>query len=122
MKIILIILLLIITIYCYYLNFNEAFTNDEPVKIAYINTDKTTILTEGVFFKNPTNGQRKIPSDILNNVDNIIEFNIHPNYYALISINNSEPQLYRGTRFVQNYNVFKYITKIEIVKNITNLI
>ena len=117
-----IIILFIITIYCYYLNFYEAFRNDDPVKIAYINTDKTTILTEGMYFKNPAYGQKKIPSDIITNVNNIIEFEIHPNYYALISINNSEPQLYRGTRFVQNYNVFKYITKIEIVKNITNLI
>ena len=122
MKIIIIILLLIITIYCYYLNSYEAFVNDEPVKISYINTDKPTILTEGVYLKNPTNGQRKIPLELLNNVNNIIEFIIDPNYYALISINNSQPQLYRGTRFIQNYNVFKYITKIEIVKNIASLI
>ena len=47
-------------------NQTEAFTNDEPVKISYINTDKPTILTEGVYFKNPTNGQRKIPFELLN--------------------------------------------------------
>ena len=118
MKIILIILLIIIIFY-YYFNLTESFTNDEPVKISYINTEKITVLTDGVYSKK---GERKIPSDILNNYNNIIEFTIDPNYYALISINNSEPQIYRGSRFIQNYNVFKYITKIEIVKNITNLI
>jgi len=118
MKTILIIILIILLICCYF-NIYESFTEIQPFKVNYINNKiKPTVLNEGIYFNKK---ERKIPNDILNNINSIISFEIDPTYFALISLNHSEPQIYRGIHFIQDYNLFKQVTKIEIVKNIAKL-
>ena len=118
MKTILIIILISFLIFGYF-NINESFTEVQPFKVNYvISKIQSTVLNEGTYYKDK---ERKIPNEIFDNINSIISFEIDPSYYALISINNSEPQIYRGVHFIQDYNIFKVITKIKIVKNINEI-
>jgi len=113
-KLVLLIILLIITLKLYQIN--ESFSNIEPLKINFNNID-SIILSEGKYSDNIEKGGLLLPAIIKNNVNHITSFDIDSNYYAMIAINHSEPRIYRGSYIIQNYNLFKYVTKIQIYKN-----
>lgn len=119
--IILILISLIIYYHCY---MYESFSNTvDPFVVNFDNDVTPLIMKDGLYFKDPeTINQKKIPKTLFDNVNHITYFTIHPTYYALISLNKSEPRVYRGTQYIQDYNLFKYATKIEIIKNIDKLI
>ena len=99
----------------YLLKCTETFINEEPFKIVFDDTPNPLILNEGVYSISGTN---KIPNLISQKINNIVSFSIDPNYYALISLNNTEPKIFRGEHIIQNDNIFKNITSLKIVKNI----
>jgi len=99
----------------YLLKCTETFINEEPFKIVFDDTPNPLILNEGVYSITGTN---KIPNLISQKINNIVSFSIDPNYYALISLNNTEPKIFRGEHIIQNDNIFKNITSLKIVKNI----
>jgi hypothetical protein len=112
----LIILALFLSFIIYYLlQCTENFINEEPFKIEFDDIPNPLILTEGIY---SINGEKKIPSLISQKINNIVSFNIDSNYYALISLNNTEPKIYRGEHIVQNENIFKNVTSIQVIKNI----
>jgi len=112
----LIILALFLSFIIYYLlQCTENFINEEPFKIEFDDIPNPLILTEGIY---SINGEKKIPSLISQKINNIVSFNIDSNYYALISLNNTEPRIYRGEHIIQNDNIFKNITSIQVIKNI----
>jgi hypothetical protein len=99
----------------YLLKCTETFINEEPFKIVFDDTPNPLILNEGVYSITGTN---KIPNLISQKINNIVSFSIDPSYYALISLNNTEPKIFRGEYIIQNDNIFKNITSLKIVKNI----
>lgn len=113
-KLIILVLFLSIIIY-YLLQCTESFIDEEPFKIVFDDIPNPLILTEGIY---SVSGEKKIPSLISQKINNIISFNIDSNYYALISLNNTEPKIYRGDHIIQNENIFKNITSIQVIKNI----
>jgi hypothetical protein len=99
----------------YLLQCTESFIDEEPFKIVFDDIPNPLILTQGIY---SINGEKKIPSLISQKINNIISFSIDSNYYALISLNNTEPKIYRGEHIIQNDNIFKNATSIQIIKNI----
>jgi len=93
----------------------ENFIGEQPFKIVFDDISEPLILNEGTY---SLNGDLKIPSIILKKVNNIVSFSIDSNYYALISLNNASPNIYRGEQLIQNVNIFKNVTSIQIKKNI----
>lgn len=112
-KLIILVLLLSFILYSF-LKCTECFIDEEPFQIVFDDIPKPLILTEGIY---SINGEKKIPTLISEKINNIVSFNIDPNYYALISLNNTEPKMYRGEHMIQNNNIFKNITSIQVVKN-----
>jgi hypothetical protein len=113
-KLIILVLFLSFIIY-YLLQCTESFIDEEPFKIVFDDMPNPLILTEGIY---SVNGEKKIPSLISQKINNIVSFSIDSNYYALISLNNTEPKIYRGEHIIQNDNIFKNATSIQIIKNI----
>jgi len=112
-KLVILVIGIIIILYCI-LQCTENFINEEPFKIVFDDIPNPLILNEGIYLKN---GQTKIPIIISQKVNNIVSFTIDSNYYALIGINNTEPKIYRGEHIIQNDNIFKNITSLQIIKN-----
>ena len=99
----------------YLLQCTESFIDEEPFKIVFDDIPNPLILTEGIY---SIGGEKKIPSLISQKINNIVSFSIDSNYYALISLNNTEPKIYRGEHIIQNDNIFKNATSIQVIKNI----
>jgi len=109
------ILILFVTFILYNITkLTETFIDEQPFKIVFDDISDPLILNEGTY---SLNGDSKIPSIIFKKLNNIVSFDIAPNYYALISLNNTPPNVYRGEHAVQNVNIFKNVTSIQILKN-----
>lgn len=109
------ILILFVTFILYNITkLTETFIDEEPFKIIFDDISDPLILKEGTY---SLNGESKIPPIIFQRLNNIVSFNIASNYYALISLNNTPPNVFRGDHTVQNNNIFKNVTSIQVLKN-----
>jgi hypothetical protein len=95
-------------------NYEENFTDDNgPVKI-FLNDDNIIVLQEGIY---ELNGKNKIPYKLLDNINNINYFEVNDNFNFFISKKGSNPQNFKGKRYIQTINYFDGVSKIEITKN-----
>jgi hypothetical protein len=103
---------ILLTIKNYKLDCQESFNDEDALKIT-LNNNEEIILEEGIY---ELDGENKIPKKLLNNINKINSFEVNKKYLAIITNKNSK-QVYRGKKFIQSYNIFDEVSRIEIIKN-----
>jgi hypothetical protein len=102
-----------ITLLTYFiLNCFEQYREDFTTDVFKINFSNSAplILSDGIY----GDDNREIPDRLISNMKNMISLTVDDRYIVILTKNNFQSKVLRGTLYIQNENPFENVKKIEV--------